>query len=277
MKNPTHVTCVESLTPGSLALKNIEKSTPVRNLSYVTFVEHHSLIMRGWLCIKKIHSGEKSYFCDICEKQYSTLANLVTHKKKHNDEKTYSCDKCHKALSSSDSLIKHKRIHSYQFICDSCKDSFTTMSALIRHQKIHPGMQAHQCELCQKSFYSKNDLFIHNNSYQHLKKFKSTVKTGASSSTGFLKIAETDDIQDINGEKNIKENLVTITIEDGKKEETIKQEIKKEKFDEDCFTIEIEADNIEGTIKQEIKEEKILVEDSLSIKIEAVESENNEF
>ena len=79
---------------------------------------------------------------------------------------------------------------------------------------------------------------------------------------------------DINGEKNIKENLVTITIEAGKKEETIKQEIKKEKFDEHCFTIEIEADNIEGTIKQEIKEEKILVEDPLSINIEAVESEN---
>ena len=45
---------------------------------------------------KRIHTGEKPFKGDLCEKRFTTSGHLTTHKQIHTGEKPFKCDLCGK-------------------------------------------------------------------------------------------------------------------------------------------------------------------------------------
>ena len=59
---------------------------------------------------RRIHTGEKHYSWDFCEKAFRTSSDFVVHKGIHKGRRLYSCNACEKAFCSSGELTVHKRI-----------------------------------------------------------------------------------------------------------------------------------------------------------------------
>jgi uncharacterized Zn-finger protein len=56
-----------------------------------------------------VHTGEKSYECEICKNTFSDSSALAMHKRIHTGEKPYSCDVCQKSYAQSSSLSIHNK------------------------------------------------------------------------------------------------------------------------------------------------------------------------
>ncbi|KAJ8706553.1 hypothetical protein PYW07_012631 [Mythimna separata] len=111
----------------------------------------------------RIHSGAKPYKCDICQRSFSHKGNFNSHFRTHTVEKRYECDVCKRSFRLKKYLALHFRKHSGEkpFKCIVCQRSFSHKSSLNVHSRIHTGAKPYQCDVCQRSFVRKSSLTEH--------------------------------------------------------------------------------------------------------------------
>ena len=80
----------------------------------------------------------KSYKCQVCEKELTRKYHLVRHMLRHTGDKLYKCNVCFKTFTASSSLKNHLMIHTgdQPYSCKVCDKRFITNSTCEVIQKI---------------------------------------------------------------------------------------------------------------------------------------------
>jgi uncharacterized Zn-finger protein len=88
-----------------------------RSLSRAHFVQSHSikiLIFGNSSDLKKHsrgHTGEKLFYCSMCEKSIRDSKYFKIHIRIHTGEKPFTCSLCEKSFTSPSQLRQHSRVH----------------------------------------------------------------------------------------------------------------------------------------------------------------------
>ncbi|XP_077288868.1 uncharacterized protein LOC143913134 [Arctopsyche grandis] len=121
---------------------------------------------------KKIHSGEKTYVCQICLKIFKNSKQLARHRPIHrkdiNSPRKFICKICKRELSTNRLLTLHMRaVHEKikHYKCKMCNYSASAKTSLTVHARLHTGEKPYECEHC--SFKSANNSSYRRHSMTH--------------------------------------------------------------------------------------------------------------
>ncbi|OWR42798.1 putative zinc finger protein [Danaus plexippus plexippus] len=106
--------------------------------------------------------------CSFCEKACSNENELSLHVNKvHLQIKPYSCDMCEKQYYTEYNLLSHKKLHSLpcKEICEFCNRVFKCRKNLVIHVRKHIGIKPHNCPVCRQAFYSDSIMKNHMKNY----------------------------------------------------------------------------------------------------------------
>ncbi|KAK7792740.1 hypothetical protein R5R35_007059 [Gryllus longicercus] len=132
-----------------------------------TLKEHHIAL----------HSDDRPYKCDKCDKNYGSLSSLDIHKATHSSETPYLCDLCGKTFKHVSNLRSHKRSHldesdKNRQICLKCGKGFRSRFHLSEHMNVHDGNRPYTCEVCGKRFHKKIQLRQHGSAHSGTQPYK---------------------------------------------------------------------------------------------------------
>ena len=125
--------------------------------------------------IKHLNNLEKnhqtSFECQICYETFNDKNGLIIHAGVHTGAKTFKCNVCKYKCMTAGQLSQHKKTHK-KYNCMVCYESFDESYELDDHKEIHIGENPFSCELCQKYFAQSKDLIRHFSSIKHIKREK---------------------------------------------------------------------------------------------------------
>ena len=114
--------------------------------------------------IPLLGGGLTSYECITCKKLFSTPHGLEVHvRRSHSGDRPYACDICSKTFGHAVSLSQHRAVHTQEksFACKQCGKSFKRSSTLSTHLLIHSDTRPYPCQYCGKRFHQKSDMKKH--------------------------------------------------------------------------------------------------------------------
>ena len=109
-------------------------------------------------------SGLSSFECISCKKLFSTPHGLEVHvRRTHSGQRPYACDICNKTFGHAVSLSQHRAVHTHErtFECKQCGKCFKRSSTLSTHLLIHSDTRPYPCQYCGKRFHQKSDMKKH--------------------------------------------------------------------------------------------------------------------
>ncbi|KTF87335.1 hypothetical protein cypCar_00025142 [Cyprinus carpio] len=118
------------------------------------------------------HSPEKTHKCSYCEKMFHRKDHLKNHLHTHDPNKeAFGCTECGKSYNTKLGFRRHQALHAAHrgdLTCKVCLQSYPSTPLLLEHLRGHAGKSAtatkekrHQCEHCERRFYTRKDVRRH--------------------------------------------------------------------------------------------------------------------
>lgn len=128
-----------------------------------------------------IHTGEKTYMCDICCERFTGKGDLRKHLIIHTDQKKWAekdalgrhcrvsleklqpCQSCKKIFARQSAHTNRLLMRTVKksFSCHICNKAFAGKDTLRRHLLVHKGKTPQTCNFCEKKFSHKRALAKH--------------------------------------------------------------------------------------------------------------------
>ncbi|XP_029429995.1 zinc finger and BTB domain-containing protein 16 [Rhinatrema bivittatum] len=114
---------------------------------------------------RKLHSGVKTYGCELCGKRFLDSLRLRMHLLAHSaGAKAFVCEQCGSQFTKEEALKAHRQTHSgtdMAVFCLLCGKRFQTQTALQQHMEVHAGVRSYICSECNRTFPSHTALKRH--------------------------------------------------------------------------------------------------------------------
>ncbi|XP_017272509.1 putative GPI-anchored protein pfl2 [Kryptolebias marmoratus] len=111
-----------------------------------------------------LHKFLRPFTCKLCGKCFPDSITFKRHDRVHRNGRIHICPQCGKGFVYRFGLSKHiQMVHSRlkPFICQICNKSFFNKRDVEIHQRIHTGEKPFECHVCERRFTRKVELNVH--------------------------------------------------------------------------------------------------------------------